>query len=102
MKIKLLVLLLVAMGTAGLSGCSSSSSYVDTPYPPTPLSKEIDVISEASIPAQKYTIIGEVEGYDIRGLKKQARKLGADAIFIPHIVPGSFGGLQSSAVKYKS
>lgn len=88
-------LLVVALSVL-LMACTTSS-YLDKPLPPTPDSKEIEVVVLADV-GRKYTIIGDVTGMDIGDLKKAARKLGADAISLP-VNRGYF--FESQAIKYK-
>ena len=89
-----------------LFGCAGSVSYTDKPLPPTPASREIEVVTLQAL-KRDYSIIGSVRtetllfssgGAEIKALKKQARELGADAISVP-VNSGTYYSAQ--AIKWK-
>lgn len=79
-------------------GCANTTSYLRAPLPPTADTQDVDVVEVSQIPG-KYSVIGHVEAYSIRGLQEQARKLGADAI--ARTGQGLWATYGADAIKYK-
>jgi hypothetical protein len=98
MHLKSIFLLFAAVA---LTGCLGTESYTDQHFAATDPSK-IEVVDLHQI-QHKYEIVGSVscntEFGNVKYLRQQASKLGADAISIPTHIQADV--IESQAIKYK-
>jgi hypothetical protein len=79
--------ILIAISALILAGCASDVAnryYSEVKYPARPY-KQVEVLTNA--PARPYVVIADFQGRDesAKALRKQAAKIGADAIIISYI-----------------
>jgi len=87
-------IILIALAVAGCASDVANRYYSDVKYP-TRSYNEVEVFTNA--PTRSYIVIADFQGRDESplDLRKQAAKIGADAIIISYI-----GGLYNSADRW--